>query len=235
MYFCTGFSCSPFLSTYLGLPHQPVRVGVVELLHDPLDSGSHFLRVRIATVHHLHHRHSTALSAGNPQRRARLAGTGTAVSPAPPWGHSQTWAASGLRRGSPPLSFCLGGTGSAPSGCDQQSTAQGNRNKHLSQEHWGGIPAPRQAAPTFHTASRTPKFPQCAKGESPSTGSSTPPACLQWFFICSAQKLQTHTKGRRIKENISLIKTKEPFSLENGFPSLLLPQPGITPCCQRGI
>lgn len=44
------------LLTYFGLPNKSVRVGILQLLHDSLDSSSHLLRVWITAVHDLWHR-----------------------------------------------------------------------------------------------------------------------------------------------------------------------------------
>lgn len=49
-------------STHLGLPDEPVGVGMVQLLHDSLDSSSYFLWIRITTVHHLQHINTRAFS-----------------------------------------------------------------------------------------------------------------------------------------------------------------------------
>lgn len=62
--FTVAGSFTASLSTYLGLPHKPVRVGVVQLLHDSLDSSSHFLRIRITTVHYLQHKNTRCFSSG---------------------------------------------------------------------------------------------------------------------------------------------------------------------------
>lgn len=50
--------------THPGLPHQSVGVTVTQSFHDPLNCGSHLLRIRITSVYNLQHRahNSTALS-----------------------------------------------------------------------------------------------------------------------------------------------------------------------------
>ena len=45
--------CSPEVLTYLGLPNQSVGVGVTELFHDFVDSGSYLLGIGVPSVDNL--------------------------------------------------------------------------------------------------------------------------------------------------------------------------------------
>lgn len=163
-----------------------------------------------------------------------LPGTHSCV-PTPCPGHSQTWAVSGLRRGSPPLSSCLVGTGSAPSGCDQQSTAQGNTNTNT---HTCSTPALRDALSSspVPAASGTPKFPQGAPHSSRVPGQSpaqAAPPCPRCFFTCSAPHRNCKpTQNLPYKHQRAIFSGKR---AAQSSPSLLLPQPGITLCSHRGI
>ena len=49
-------------ATYLGLPNQPVGVGVTQLVHNSLDSGAHLLRIGVPSVDHLQQRHRSSVS-----------------------------------------------------------------------------------------------------------------------------------------------------------------------------
>lgn len=50
------------VSTHLGLPHESVGVTVPQSLHDPLNSGSHFLRIRVTAIYNLHRKQGCPMS-----------------------------------------------------------------------------------------------------------------------------------------------------------------------------
>lgn len=53
------------VSTHLGLPHESVGVTVSQSLHDPLNSGSHFLRIRVTAIYNLHRKQGCPMSTSN--------------------------------------------------------------------------------------------------------------------------------------------------------------------------